>query len=435
MARLPTRYEPEWRVGHPIRQVPSGYLGTLRTGVNQIADPNVALFYNNLAKVTQGKLFDRERFTEIWRFNTGAYDHLLDPEKLRFPHIVELSLDDQPDAEFGENSIILDELFFTNGTKFKMNPQGVRIDLGQKWHPTHLDVGINSFYFDVVYFLDGVEIGRQTIDQWPLLLEKRHYSIVTVPPSVVEMGIDMIRISPRISLSYHRFTYITLLNLNTLNKPVSPADMSSTELRELLQLYYSIFYRQKGLEREQFLDRIMIRLQDIAPEHWSNVSSTLFYELLSIPAPAFHRAISPHLQTDILFTDANGHPQIRYIGNLKPEQIILDGQSALRFNLYFLVEDAIEKNYVLWFGIKKQLADGEALEHNEYDEWVIWDDLPEPMVQRWGAGTVLNLTPEIKIKPAEYELSFGFGTPKKSERLFIKYPNIDSIDLGKQTVK
>jgi arabinofuranosyltransferase len=70
----------KWRIGHFERPAPEGYLATLRTGVNQIADPNLAAYYDALALVTRGPLFSRARLIAIWKFNTGQFDYLLSNE-------------------------------------------------------------------------------------------------------------------------------------------------------------------------------------------------------------------------------------------------------------------------------------------------------------------------------------------------------------------
>jgi len=77
LARLPLA-DPDWSVGHFGRLMPDGYRETLETGENHIADPNLALYYDKLALVIRGDLFDINRLYEIWKLNTGAYDGDLD---------------------------------------------------------------------------------------------------------------------------------------------------------------------------------------------------------------------------------------------------------------------------------------------------------------------------------------------------------------------
>lgn len=75
LARLPVS---EWEIGHFRRDLPKGYLETLQTGENQIADPDLALYYEKLQFVVTGPLNDWNRISEIWKFNTGQYDYLLE---------------------------------------------------------------------------------------------------------------------------------------------------------------------------------------------------------------------------------------------------------------------------------------------------------------------------------------------------------------------
>jgi arabinofuranosyltransferase len=75
LARLPIS---EWEIGHFRRDLPDGYLETLQTGENKIADPDLSAYYEKLHFVVAGPLFDWGRMTEIWKFNTGQYDHLLE---------------------------------------------------------------------------------------------------------------------------------------------------------------------------------------------------------------------------------------------------------------------------------------------------------------------------------------------------------------------
>jgi arabinofuranosyltransferase len=75
LARLPVS---EWTIGHFRRELPEGYLETLQSGENQITDPDLAHYYEKLHFVVAGPLNDWSRISEIWKFNTGQYDDLLE---------------------------------------------------------------------------------------------------------------------------------------------------------------------------------------------------------------------------------------------------------------------------------------------------------------------------------------------------------------------
>ncbi len=77
LARLPVT-DPNWQIGHFGRRPPEGYLLTLETGENRIADPNLSAYYDKLSFVIRGEFWDLARWREVWRLNTGAYDDLLD---------------------------------------------------------------------------------------------------------------------------------------------------------------------------------------------------------------------------------------------------------------------------------------------------------------------------------------------------------------------
>jgi arabinofuranosyltransferase len=61
-----------YRIGHFVRKVPAGYFETLVTGRNRIRDPRLAAYYDRIALVTRGPLWDRRRLMAIWKLNTGG---------------------------------------------------------------------------------------------------------------------------------------------------------------------------------------------------------------------------------------------------------------------------------------------------------------------------------------------------------------------------
>lgn len=77
LARLKPELPEDWRIGHLQRAIPEGYVETLRTGRNCLADPNLAEYYDKLELVTRGPLFDPQRLRAIVELNLGSYDHLL----------------------------------------------------------------------------------------------------------------------------------------------------------------------------------------------------------------------------------------------------------------------------------------------------------------------------------------------------------------------
>ena len=77
LSRLPVPDPAHWRVGHFEREIPAGYVETLKSGTNQIKDPGLAAFYQKLSLITRGPLWSLARLRAIWEMNTGQDKSLL----------------------------------------------------------------------------------------------------------------------------------------------------------------------------------------------------------------------------------------------------------------------------------------------------------------------------------------------------------------------
>jgi len=79
LSHLPVKSKTKFLIGHFARAIPIGYIKTLETGENHIADFGIAEYYEKLSLITRGKIWSVERFLTIWKLNTGQYDYLLAP--------------------------------------------------------------------------------------------------------------------------------------------------------------------------------------------------------------------------------------------------------------------------------------------------------------------------------------------------------------------
>ena len=79
LSHLPVKSRTNILIGHFRRPIPDGYIKTLETGVNEIKDPGIAEYYENLSLITRGRIWSLERWDAIWKLNTGQYDYLLAP--------------------------------------------------------------------------------------------------------------------------------------------------------------------------------------------------------------------------------------------------------------------------------------------------------------------------------------------------------------------
>jgi arabinofuranosyltransferase len=76
LARLPAIKNPDWRMGHLLREVPAGYAASIVNPDVKISDSNLEKYNEHLKILTQGHLYSASRLLEIIRFNLGFYDYL-----------------------------------------------------------------------------------------------------------------------------------------------------------------------------------------------------------------------------------------------------------------------------------------------------------------------------------------------------------------------
>ena len=71
LARLPSRFDPHWRIGHFSRQMPTDYLESVRRDENLLLEPRTRAFYEVIRLITRGALNDPERWRAIVNMNLG----------------------------------------------------------------------------------------------------------------------------------------------------------------------------------------------------------------------------------------------------------------------------------------------------------------------------------------------------------------------------
>jgi arabinofuranosyltransferase len=189
LSRLPAYRNVYWRIGHFDRVIPHGYLETLRSGENQIQDENLARYYDKLAFITRGRLFDPQRSVEILRFNVGRYDHLVDFDAYRYPHLVRVTLADvsEPQAEGTLSSDPANTPFYDHG---------VEIDLGRRLYAARIEVSLDSNDVYRIVYLDGdAQVAAQQVPapSAPLGLALQ---FLDVPARATARGYNRIRILP-----------------------------------------------------------------------------------------------------------------------------------------------------------------------------------------------------------------------------------------------
>jgi arabinofuranosyltransferase len=185
LARLPAVRSPQWRIGHFTRVIPEGYTETLRTGDDRLADRRLGAYRAKLALVVSGPLFDGNRLAEIWRLNTGAYDHLIDQQYYR----------DAPPLP-RHYSELPHEQPLEKGSYF--GPNGIEISLEGHSLAERLEISLdNDDAYDIVFLRGDEELGRARVEppEFALVVGLNVYN-VTVPDEARRGGCDRIRVVP-----------------------------------------------------------------------------------------------------------------------------------------------------------------------------------------------------------------------------------------------
>lgn len=84
LARLPARYDPDWRPGHFHRQLPTDYQASLEANQNLLKDPQTKSYWDSIRLVTRAPLNDWSRWREIARLNFGLVEHDLNVYRYGF---------------------------------------------------------------------------------------------------------------------------------------------------------------------------------------------------------------------------------------------------------------------------------------------------------------------------------------------------------------
>ncbi len=185
-----------WRVGHYARSLPPGYVESVESGRNLIADPGLAEYYERLLLVTRGNIFSRKRLAEIVRFNLGMNDHLLDAYR---------SLPMATATWQEVNSAAVE-----GGTSFGHGGLEVRLDGVHHEQVAVLSLSQGDYY--VVYCRDGRPLANGTFDA-PADIPPTMAWGAGVPSYAAEAGYDAVRLIPKRGRGQYRLARLHLMHM------------------------------------------------------------------------------------------------------------------------------------------------------------------------------------------------------------------------------
>lgn len=188
LARLPIlSHKGGWRIGHFKRDIPEGYAKTA-VGENVILDPDLAQYWEKLSLVSRGKLFSWGRLREIWNFNTGKYDALIQEYCKKYQFI-----------KHPQIRIVKEEGTPWNAPgNYLLNQYGLgimrpRIELPEGDFSVSLNGGER---YRIAYYRRGRQVAEQKIDI--PTLPSRGLAIYrgVIPQEAIQQQFDLLRVMP-----------------------------------------------------------------------------------------------------------------------------------------------------------------------------------------------------------------------------------------------
>jgi arabinofuranosyltransferase len=190
LARLPAKRWVNWQIGHFERVIPDGYIDTMKVDKPSVSDPQLKEFDQKLFIITRGDLFSWDRLVEIWKMNTGQYNHLINVDRYRFPNMLFLTLYQLKEEK-------------TPGTTWNdpanqvFGDQGVEIDLQGKPLAKSLNLSLSANdNFQVIFLNSKNELASLTLPAGSKADNGLAIYTLDVPAKAVQGNCDRIRILP-----------------------------------------------------------------------------------------------------------------------------------------------------------------------------------------------------------------------------------------------
>jgi arabinofuranosyltransferase len=205
IARLRVDQRGEKRIGHFQRSIPAGYLQTVESGSNRIADPSLREYYDALREIVSGPIWSGERFSRIAAMNTGRYDHLVDAYLAELPG--------RPTVRYDAVSAAKPRGTPWNARgNYVLREEGVEIELPQPSRCGEIELSVDHNDDYELQFLRGadmsalLEVPRQTTRQGGLRVDR-----IAVPAAAASAGYDAIAVRPTAGDGRYSVGHVRLL--------------------------------------------------------------------------------------------------------------------------------------------------------------------------------------------------------------------------------
>lgn len=194
LARLPAKYNKNWRIGHFYRQLPDGYLESVQKQQNLIKDPDTKNFYDVISLITQGDLNSIDRFKSIVKINTNR-SIIKNTDKYRYQEIIYSPY--QVDYSQLNHQIVEDGAWDKKGNIIFIKT--LLIQLPHEMNIYSLDFSVGNTDYKVEYLLDSQVVSTTDIKSKDKVFGMVHHKIL----KRVDSKVDAIRITGIDKKAYH----------------------------------------------------------------------------------------------------------------------------------------------------------------------------------------------------------------------------------------
>ncbi len=202
LARLPARYDPNWRVGHYRRMVPPGYVETVRSGQCQMTDRSLCRYYAKLKEVIAGPLWSWSRLKTLFALNFGRYDDLIDRERYMYPELQSVTLQ--------ALSVPVADASLWNGPGTRMfSSDGIEIAIDHISRASWIDLTLDGNDDYELEFRNGGTLQGRVLSP-SLDLPYIHSRGLSVPKHARKDGFDRILIRPARGDGAYSVAYVRL---------------------------------------------------------------------------------------------------------------------------------------------------------------------------------------------------------------------------------
>jgi hypothetical protein len=349
-------------------------------------DADLALYYDKLRMLISGPVFSWARLQEIWRVNTGQYNHLIDTLAYLYPGALDLKFERISRVEAGEA---------VEPAELPATQDGYLIEFDESIPAKQILVGMECAILQVNYYDSGQEhegnklLSTQVMHRASVKFGGDSLVLLDVPKAIHEVETVTLHLLPR-DCADNTLEFVDLIpGAHDANDDSSEATaIARPTLEQLLDLYYVQSQQFYGAERAQVLAEIEQRLTDYPQAEWEALSSGKRVDLLDLPNSALHELIVTSMGDSLPVANLDGEPALRYLGASLDQE-----DEGFEVELDFEVLAHVKGKFALQMRAIRKGRWGKVIEYSLNDPDATWD-----------AGMLQEVSTIVDL-PADAELS------------------------------